>query len=1644
MLRTSVCLATLAMAVVLFAVPSSSQVVITIATTADENERNDELTLREALLVLHPDSLDRSELTPAEQARITGTISTTPAGGQNEIRFDLPGAGPHVIRWKSFTPDWPAVRVPISIDGLSQPGAECADGPAGVTVEIEGSPGDPIFDLYGGGHRVRGLSLTDGSIGVRLTGGTVGSEVTCLLSGQRLDGGLDEMVRSDVEVNGGQDNQIGGTTLDTQNVLLTGIALVDGTHGNVVEGNTIGLALDGTSVEGARGGASYYVDGRGSFRGGVVLYDDGGDNRIGGADPSGLCQGPCNRIVAGEWNGIYIKDSRAANRILGNAIGRDADGAVRARTDVGMIVAAAGQIIGGAEPGEGNVVSRAWTDGLQLEAPTEGVVIAGNQFLQNGEAGFRLVDASLTGWALVGNRILANQFLGIDLGPEGIQENDPLDADAGRPNAPALSSIPSLISGGQARVNGTLESLASTTFRIEAFSNPPGCDISGYGEGGTFLGGFQVTTDANGLATFDETLAASGASDGEPITLTATGPEGTSEFSQCGLVPDGAVFTVTTTADSGPGSLRAAITAANESPNTGGVLGPPDRIEFAIPASDAGCDGSGVCTIQPTSELTVVREGVFIDGLTQAGASCDAWPATLKVVLNGDLAGDNYGLQLRSSRSTVQGLVVNGFGPGSFRYAGIRILFDPGVRNADRNRIYCNYIGTDVTGTQRVPNETGIELNGDDNLIGGPEPGQRNLISGNGLNNIEMVANNSGGKRNVIQGNFIGPDVTGTKALPATEDFHLEDGVKLFNNFGDAGDNLIGGTDHSPWTCDRACNLISGNGNEAINIAGPFRTVIQGNFIGTDITGTKALEPPTIYGFGPGVDGFSIPGTIVGGTEPGAGNLISGIETGIELTQISGGRFTNGQTAGVTIQGNRIGTDRTGTLDIGNTQGGIILYNGLREVRDVIIGGTVEGAGNIIAYNNLGGVVLDGAQHVGNSILGNSIFGNRRGEDAFGNVYDTEGLGIDLSLDGITANDPLDADDGGNEQMNYPVLTPIVTTTSAGSASVQGTYSGTPNETFRLEFFASSQCHPSRFGEGERFMGHLDVTTGGDGLATFSGSFTADVPGGWVVTSTATNSRGSTSEFSQCAEFPENGLVVTTTDNEGEGSLRDAILVAKGMPDVQTITFALPGDGPHAIQIPDNLPLINDPTHFDGLSQPGASCGPEGRSLRIGIDGMTTARNGLTFVRGSAGSSFVGLAIGRTTRNGTYIQNLYGGRASLRYISQERGLQIECNHFGLDPTGTQDWPIEDAEFDRSTYGLFAAVHQSQVGSPGRGNVFANATWGLLLQGDTNRVQSNYVGLDLTGTARPNRGWGLWIDEGSEGNLIGGTSEGEGNTIAFNMGDGVQLRDKTDSVVDAPTLNNRISGNSIYGNGGIGINLCTQSQRFIANVCDEATANDPGDADSGAFGGPNRWQNYPVIASIGVTDGTFLQATYHVPTDTSRATYPLSVEFFLADDMGQGKVYLGRDTYTADDHLAGGDKVATFTLVAPYVADGMVIATATDAAGNTSEFGAPNVAVGSERDPSLPEVFAIDPPWPNPVRQRATVRVALPEASELTVEVFDALGRRVRQLEDADRPAGWHELALDADGLASGVYLVRMVAGEGADRFTAVRRLTVVR
>ena len=346
----------------------------------------------------------------------------------------------------------------------------------------------------------------------------------------------------------------------------------------------------------------------------------------------------------------------------------------------------------------------------------------------------------------------------------------------------------------------------------------------------------------------------------------------------------------------------------------------------------------------------------------------------------------------------------------------------------------------------------------------------------------------------VISGNFLGTDPTGSAAVANNTGIHIKSDV-----FTGTTNTTVGGL----MPADR--NLISGNSAgvftaSATGLGGNFLgTVIEGNFIGTDATGTAAL------GNFDGIDdvvGIGGTGEMIGGTVTGAGNVISG-NNNIGIFMAADGSI---------IQGNRIGTAANGTSPLGNFRWGIdvgIDDRGGLNVFNVMIGGTVPGAGNIIAFNGGGAsdgngiVVVTGSGH---SILGNSIYANTSNGQVPGS-----GLGIDLGFDGVTLNDPGDADTGVNNLQNFPVLTSA--TNGGGMTTITGKLNSSASTTYRIEFFANDAIDPSGYGEGQTFIGFKDVTTNGNGDVSFSASF-PQIAAGQRVTSTATDPNGNTSEFS--------------------------------------------------------------------------------------------------------------------------------------------------------------------------------------------------------------------------------------------------------------------------------------------------------------------------------------------------------------------------------------------------------------------------------------------------------------------------------------------------------------------------------------------------
>ena len=666
------------------------------------------------------------------------------------------------------------------------------------------------------------------------------------------------------------------------------------------------------------------------------------------------------------------------------------------------------------------------------------------------------------------------------------------------------------------------------------------------------------------------------------------------------------VFTVTTTADSGPGSLRQAILDTNAAAGA-------DTIAFNIP-------GTGVHTIVPTSRLPKITDAVVIDGYTQPGSRPNtAGPGfvsnglqTIQIDGNQVFGIRPEGLELTAGHSTVRGLLVQNFrgndvqlwGDGNLAEGNTvfgQIYFVNGTGNlaggttpAARND--AGVIEMDGDFGRVVGNIAPIGVAGDHNQIGGTTPQERNVC--NAFHTGLFIS----GSDNVAQGNFIGTNVTG---MVRTHDANRRGGVYLDYT---AQRNLIGGT--TPGARNVIC------GSTAITINGATDNVIQGNYVGVNSAGTGTLFNAT--GIWVVSTNVSTPtGNLIGGTAPGAGNVISGNGIGIELTSAVNTR----------IQGNLIGVLPDGRTPAGNTQQGVRTAS---TAHDNLIGGTEPGAGNVIAYSrNLDGQSSGAGVEIlwyagsqfhpvnGNAILGNSIFGNA-------------GLGIDIvELNGpfgVTPNDPGDADAGGNNRQNFPVLQSA--RTDGTTVTVQGTLNSTPGTTFRVEFFANPVADPSGFGEGERFVGFTTVTTDSAGNAAFTATLSAAVPSGQAITATATDSAGNSSEFSKAVKTGRSSQPNRPTSTLfGGGSISltaSGRLLIRGTPAADTVTVS-----PDAA----NANLLN--VYFNDTATPART-----------FDLSQTTITGITF-RGAGGNdSFTNTTAIVTLAYGGFGNDLLAGGSS--------------------------------------------------------------------------------------------------------------------------------------------------------------------------------------------------------------------------------------------------------------------------------------------------------------------------------------------------------------------------------------------------------------
>ena len=928
-------------------------------------------------------------------------VAANANAGADDINFDI-GIGGSFTIFPST--DLPRIDDSVTIDATTQTGYI---GAPLITIDGTNATNANGFEVNTSGTTIRGFAIggfTSGS-GILLDG-VAGNNT---IAGNYIG----------IDAGGGTANpNVNGITVQTSSNTIGGVTVGGGGSApdrNVISGNAHeGIAI-GSGVSNTVQGNYIGLDASGSFavpnQHGIVVQSDGND--------IGTTNQPWPNVVSGNSSvGIEIA-SGSDNAVFANYVGTDADGRSAVPNGAGGVqvigsnaVHADGNRIGESEGG-GNIVSGntgsgvivngfgtgAFANGNDIEANSIGIDVDGNPLGNSGAASAGVLittgagDGNTVGsvspsgggntiannggpgveinvgvgQSVAQNEISNNGGIGIDLAPSGVTDNDTDDTDTGANdllNFPDIGGVTRL-PGGSVSLTGSYDGgTAGATYRLDFYASSA-CDASANGEGEHWLG--TITTEpasGSGDATFATgTSLSTYVAPGSAVTATATDAAGsTSEFSKCVAVNGntGPDFIVNTTADTddascdpSPGdcTLREAINAANADPNL-------NTIKFALP------DPPFKITVTDPTAFPEIDQDVIIDGDTQSGT-----PGSPVVQLDGSAQSTtSIGLDVQGGLdgSTIRGLSVTGF-----KRAGIRLEGPPSV-------VEGSYLGLAPNGavagngSGSVSSDGGIIINSDHNLIGGSTPATRNVISGNDGNGVHFDSN---GFESVLQGNYVGTTTDGLAGAPNTGN-----GIR----FEDTEAQIIGGSKPGEG------NLISGNTGDGVsfNSGSNWETgTFEGNTVGLAKDGVTALANQAAGMRLNGVDDVHI-----GGTQPGAGNVIS--RNAGEAIVVDFG------STGTRIQGNRIGTTADGLAPAPNADAAssqVLLNNGATQT---LIGGTTPAARNVIAghSNNVGVYFTGGSDD--NVVQGNYIGLGADGSTALGN-------GDGVRIDGSSADNTI-------------------------------------------------------------------------------------------------------------------------------------------------------------------------------------------------------------------------------------------------------------------------------------------------------------------------------------------------------------------------------------------------------------------------------------------------------------------------------------------------------------------------------------------------------------------------------------------------------------------------------------------------------------
>jgi|GEM_PF-5296881 len=1032
-----------------------------------------------------------------------------------------------------------------------------------------------------------------------------------------------------------------------------------------------------------------------------------------------------------------------------------------------------------------------------------------------------------------------------------------------------------------------------------------------------------------------------------------------------------AIFTVTTTANSGLGSLRQAILDANASPGL-------DHIQFSI--------GSGTyATINTLTELPTISDAVDIDGSTQPGTA--DWP---QIVIYGS----------KTQPHGTNGLVLSGHGADGSTINGLTFLGFTGngllISNSDQNHVTASTFGTSYLGGIVENDGTGISLvNANHNTLGGSSPGAGLIVSAvnylsrslaavhfeassdnqilgskiGGSYGDGIVINSSSGNiigapgaGNVISGNqgygihlslcsgtLIQANIIGLAADGITKAGNDFAGIFMENSPGQAAANKMGGANAGEG------NIISGNSGAGISIGSAGSVIIQGNRIGTDLHGNVVPStaapgyPPNGTGnVGGGISARLVSDLLIGGDTAGAQNVISGNGTmhpgALDLQNQVGGIYLSRSTAVVT--GNLIGTDGTGTVAAGNLYDGIAVDGG-----SVVIGGSTAAARNIISANGLASKTITAGYGSGINLTNNAtatILGNYIGTDItgtkdLGNAFDgirvesTYGRGP-LTIGGLNpADGNVISGNGGygvqiGAQVNGSlgaVINPSLGNNYIGT-NAQGT-GAIGNDAGGIDLTArSSSVRIGQIYDGKVVTsGARNVISGNGGSGILMEGNQGTIDGNYIgVDASGLKALGNNlhgveaTTAARSSTFQNNvisangfgasdghgaGLVVagdspritgniiglsadlaTPLGNAGDGvQLHDITsktimgfgsapgnntIAANGGDGIEvneqqaslvsivgnkigfgtTTTFQNKGDGIHVVAGAASIITVSNNTISNNRNAgievgPGAGAGItknylygqgstgialhqalsstviQGNIIGLMADGVTAAPNLEAGIFVDRSSVEIG---GRTESQRNVIS---GNAGDGIYLEGDcTGTIIHGNFIGTDQNGSVVPKTSTSNgTGNGAHGIlaenaFGVIIGDDVTAAGRNVISGNGTNGanaktnvrhyggiVLSNSRSITVQRNYIGTDATGAvAAGNYDNGLWIGGNSEV-LIGGSDAGDGNVISGNSGPGISAINGSASIV-GNYIGVDATGMAALGNKGSGISVSTSA------------------------------------------------------------------------------------------------------------------------------------------------------------------------------------------------------------------------------------------